>query len=78
MKTFLQPLQEFAEYEEIIKRSKTNQGILQISGCIESQKAHLMYGLSGLFPCRLILAEDERRAKEIYEDYRFYDKKILY
>ena len=78
MKTFLQPLQEFAEYEEIIKRSKTNQGILQISGCIESQKAHLIYGLSGLFPCRLILAEDERRAKEIYEDYRFYDNKILY
>src|SRR5699024_5884955 len=42
------------------------------------QKAHLMYGLSGLFSHKLILAEDERRAKEIYEDYRFYDKNILF
>ena len=24
----------------------------------------------------MILAEDERRAREIYEDYRFYDKRI--
>lgn len=78
MKTFLQPLQSLAEMEEIWKCGKENRGILQISGCMESQKAHLMYGLSGLFPCRLILAEDERRAKEIYEDYRFYDKNILY
>ena len=77
MKAFLEPLHSLAEFDEIYKKAKTNKGILQVSGCIESQKAHLMYGLSGLFPCRLILAEDERRAKEIYEDYRFYDKKIF-
>ena len=35
-----------------------------------------MYGLSGIAPYRLILAEDERRAREIYEDYRFYDRKV--
>ncbi|MDO4272925.1 MAG: transcription-repair coupling factor [Eubacteriales bacterium] len=78
MKTFLQPLHNLAEFEEIWKSSKKNQGVIQITGCIESQKAHMMYGLSGLFPCRLILAEDERRAKELYEDYRFYDKSVLY
>ena len=78
MKAFLQPLQGLAEMEEIQKDLKKNKGILQISGCIESQKAHLMYGLSGLFSHKLILAEDERRAKEIYEDYRFYDKNILF
>ena len=43
---------------------------------MESQKSHLMYGLSGIAPYRLILAEDERRAREIYEDYRFYDRKV--
>ena len=78
MKAFLQPLKNLAEYEEICAAAKTNRGVLQISGCMESQKAHLMYGLSGLFPCRFIIAEDERRAKEICEDYRFYDKKIIY
>lgn len=76
MKAFLTPLQGFAEFEQIKEKSKTNKGILQVSGCMESQKSHLMYGLSGIAPYRLILAEDERRAREIYEDYRFYDRKV--
>ena len=37
-----------------------------------------MYGLSGLFPYHLILADDERNAKEIYEDYSFYDKNVYF
>ena len=77
MKTFLQPLQNLAEMEEIQKQAKKNRGILEISGCMESQKAHLMYGLSGLFPCHLVIAADEKSAKELYEDYRFYDKRVL-
>lgn len=76
MKAFFTPLQGFAEFEQIKEKSKTNKGILQVSGCMESQKSHLMYGLSGIAPYRLILAEDERRAREIYEDYRFYDRKV--
>ena len=65
MKTFLQPLQNLAEMEEIQKQVKKNRGILEISGCMESQKAHLMYGLSGLFPCHLVIAADEKSAKEL-------------
>ena len=78
MKTFLQPLQNLAEMEELQKLAGKNRGVIAVSGCMESQKAHLMYGLSGLFPCHLILSEDERSAKQIYEDYRFYDKDVLY
>lgn len=78
MKAFLTPLQGLAEFEQIKEKSKTNKGILQVSGCMESQKSHLMYGLSGIAPYRLILAEDERRAREIYEDYRFYDRKVYF
>ena len=78
MKAFIQPLQGLAEFEQIQKCTGENRGIMEISGCIESQKVHMMYGLSGLFPSHLILAEDEKRAKEIYEDYRFYDKEVYY
>lgn len=76
MKAFLTPLQGLAEFEQIKEKSKMNKGILQVSGCMESQRSHLMYGLSGIAHYRLILAEDERRAREIYEDYRFYDRKV--
>ena len=78
MKTFLQPLQNLAEMEELQKLAGKNRGVIVVSGCMESQKAHLMYGLSGLFPCHLILSEDERSAKQIYEDYRFYDRDVLF
>ena len=58
MKTFLQPLQNLAEMEELQKLAGKNRGVIAVSGCMESQKAHLMYGLSGLFPCHLILSGD--------------------
>ena len=76
MKGFFAPLEGLAEYEQICGKRKKNKGILQVSGCLESQKAHLIYGLGQTASRRLILAEDERRAREIYEDYRFYDKKV--
>ena len=41
MEAFLQPLQGLAEFEEIKKRCSVNRGILNISGCMESQKVHL-------------------------------------
>ena len=78
MKTFLQPLQKLAEMEEIQEKAAGNRGVIAVSGCMESQKAHFIYGLSGLFPYHLILAEDERSAKQIFEDYRFYRKDVYY
>lgn len=78
MKTFVTPLKRLAEFEEIKKALKENKGIVQLSGCIESQKAHIMHGLFEFFSCRLIIAEDELKAKQLYEDYRFYDRSVLF
>lgn len=49
-----------------------------ISGCLESQKAHMIAGLSEDVPVRLLIAENELKAKELYEDYRLYDAETLY
>ena len=65
MLSFTQPLKGMAEFEEIEKSLEKNQGIVQITGCLESQKAHLIHGLSGKTPMRLVIAGDERQAKEI-------------
>ncbi len=78
MKAFTEPLLELHEFEEALQLLKSNQGVLEISGCTESQKAHMIYGLSGLFACVLIIADDEQRARELYEDYRFFDKNVCY
>ena len=78
MNAFLKPLEEMAEFEEIKTGIRDGQGILAVSGCTESQKAHLIYGLSEQFHSLLIIAEDEKRAREIFEDYQFYDENVLF
>lgn len=46
MQALLQPLSKLGEYEEIKNRIEKNRGILQLAGCIDSQKApcHLRTG----------------------------------
>ena len=53
-----------AEFEQICEKAKKVKESFRfpVSGI---QKAHLIYGLCQLAPFRLILAEDERRAREI-------------
>ena len=84
MQVFMRPLENLTEYQEIRSRLPKNQGILQLSGCVESQKAHMMYGLfCGMkkdarredMNC-LIITENDLKAKEIYEDYRMYDSEV--
>ncbi len=73
----MKPLEGLAEYEQIRQSLKKSQGILQVTGCLESQKSHWLYGLSDLHDCRLVVAEDDQKAKEFYEDYRFYQPDAL-
>ena len=49
MQFFAGPLKELAEYEEIQKKRTEKQGMIQISGCVTSQKTHLMYALGDGF-----------------------------
>lgn len=77
MNALLKPLEGLADYPELEKKIKGNRGILQVSGCMDSQKVHLMYGVSGHAGHIFILAENDLKAKELYEDYRFYKPDVL-
>lgn len=77
MDAFVQPLYNLAEFDEIQKQI-LQPGIVQVSGCLDAQKAHFANGLSGDFPFRLIISESDLKAKEIYEDYRLYDPEVLF
>ena len=78
MQTFLAPLGELEEYHSIKNACEKDAGVVQIAGCMDSQKTHLIYGLSQGKKYRLILAANELKAREIYEDYRFFDPGVLY
>ena len=86
MQVFMQPLENLTQYQEIRERLPKNRGVLQLSGCVESQKAHMIYGLfegskkdsrQEKANC-LIIAENDLKAKELYEDYRLYNREVLY
>ena len=76
MDAFLQPLYELADFEEI-KKQIQKKGIVSVSGCLDSQKAHFANGLAREFPFRLMVVENDLKAKELYEDYRMYDPEVL-
>ncbi len=78
MRALLAPLQELADYEEIIRARKKGEGLLQIAGCVNSQKTHLMYELGDGYGYRLIVFSSEEKAKKAWEEYRFLDEKVLY
>ena len=77
MKAFTAPLKNLEEFEQLCSGLKKNRGILQVSGCIEAQKSHLMYCVGEPYRKKLIITYSDLRAKEIYENYRFFDRKVL-
>jgi Transcription-repair coupling factor (superfamily II helicase) len=78
MEALVQPLLGLAEFEDIQKDIRKGAGMIQVAGCVDSQKAHFIYGLTKGCGAKLIIAEDDIKAKALYEDYRFYDDKTRF
>ncbi len=77
MNVFLDPLMEWGSFEQI-QRELATKGLISLTGCMDAAKPHLMYALGRDHRQRLIVTYSEQRAKEIYEDYRFYDPAAVY
>ncbi len=76
MKTFIAPLKELKEFNDIRDNILRKTLPVQVTGCIDSQKCHLIHGLSEGFKFKVIVTYNDMKAKEIYEDYRLYDKEV--
>lgn len=77
MRALLAPLEELGEYEDIKKELKKEQVSVAVSGCVDSQKLHMIYGLGEESRLRVIVTYSDLRAKEIYEDYQIYDRNVV-
>lgn len=77
MKTFTAPLTELKEFNDIRDNIRMRALPVQVTGCIDSQKCHLIHGLGEDFRYKVIVTYNDLKAKEIYEDYRLYDKEVL-
>ena len=77
MQALIAPLKELAEYDEIRKVTRQGKGTVALSGCVDSQKLHMIYGLSDGLKYKVIVTYSDLKAKEIYEEYRFYDRNVM-
>lgn len=78
METIWKPLEELNAYhgaKECIERKKLP---IHISGCMDSQKCHLISGLVRREGWTVIIASNEMKAREILADYRFFDKGVSF
>lgn len=73
MKAFMEPLSAMTEYKEIRDslHKESDAGVPELTGCIDSQKLHMIHCLSEGDYSRLIVTFTEQRAREFCEEYRF-------
>ena len=80
MSTLTAPLRESENYNKIVEALQLDPVSVLTEGCAEAQKLHLIHALtkeeslaSGA-RFRLIVTYSDQRAKDILEDFRFYDR----
>lgn len=77
MQALLAPLKELAEYGEMKEAMRKQAGPVSVTGCVDSQKLHMIYGLSDGLKIKVIVTYSDLKAKEIYEEYKFYDRNVM-
>ena len=74
MNAFTEPLKDYSIIEDIktaIKRSKTP---IRVTGCAGAQKSNLISAVSESCPVKLVITENEIKAKELAADLNLYDR----
>ncbi len=76
--SFYDPLPELSEYVSTKEDLCKGRGPVSVSGGTDSQKVHEMAALGREYPLKLVITYNDNRAKEIYEDYRYFDKNVFF
>lgn len=78
MKTFTEPLKGLKEFEDLNEALPKLAGVIQISGCIDAAKPHMIHSINNGSGNRIIVTFQEQKAKELWEEYSFFDKRAAY
>ncbi len=78
MDTFYEPLLQLEVFVQAREKLGKEKGLLLLTGCVESQKTHLMYGLGRGRRVKLILTYNELKAKEICKEYQALGEHVFY
>ena len=73
----MNPLRELAEFDQMKELLTQKKEQISLTGCVDSQKVHMMAALSERFKYKIILTFSDIRAREIAEDFQFYDRNVM-
>lgn len=72
MKTLVQPLRELEAFNNALEKINKKISPIYLTGAIDSEKCHLIHAL-GENRNKLIITYNELRAREVYEDMKFFN-----
>ena len=78
IRTYTEPMRACREFEALTEHLERGQTPVLMTGCTAVQKAQFIYAAGLSYPFRLLIAEDELKAKELYEEYREFDPDTVY
>ena len=74
MNAFTEPLKEYSVVEDIKTSLAKGKTPIRVTGCAGAQKSNLIYAVGNEFSRRLIITENEIRARELAGDMSLYDR----
>ncbi len=77
MQALLAPIKELPDYERMRDSLREGSASVALSGCVDSQKLHIVYGLSDGLKYKVIVTYNDLKAKELFEEYKFYDRNVM-
>ena len=77
IKALYAPMEEMEQFRLLESDLKKTTGMHLVSGCIDSQKTHLIACLARDYPVSMIIAADDLRAREIYENFQLFSGNVL-
>ncbi|MCR5503386.1 MAG: transcription-repair coupling factor [Lachnospiraceae bacterium] len=78
MSAFQKVLDELGGFDDVRRALKKEGTVIHLTGGTEESKLHTVSGLCEGYRCTLIVTYSDLKAKEIVENYRFYDRDVQY
>lgn len=78
METLLKPLEELNSFTAARESIQKDHLPILVSGCVDSQKSHMIAGLTEKDCWRVIITGNEIKARELLADFRMYDREAMY
>ncbi len=72
------PLKAFDWYDDLKIKFAKDAASIRFNGCIDLEKLHIIDFMATSVDVALIVTYSETRARQIVEDYAFYNSDVLY